>query len=100
MDVHSDKDKLDGTFTLDIDTKQNTTVGAWSFKATGEEAFSTKASLELKPHEGKVTITKPTNAIPLKDVLSRFGIDPADFAADAIPGMSGIDEDGTRVQEI
>ncbi len=100
MRVHSDKDKMDGTFTLDIDTKQNTTVGAWNFKATGEEAFSTKASLELKPHEGKVTITKPTGAIPLKDVLSRFGIDPADFAADSMPGASGIDEGDARIQEL
>lgn len=88
MKMHSDKDKYDGTITLEADMKNSITKGSLNFETTGDQKGSFKASFEFKPIDGDVTIEKPADAIPIEEVMKAFGVDPQE-----LEDLSGTNQD-------
>ncbi len=121
---HSDKEKIDGKLTLEYDTKKSITKGTLTYDmtyggagsfddstgdvirdtATETEKYSAKASFEFKPFSGDVTIEKPANAIPIEEVMEKFGVDPAEFSDSGSGGssssVSGRAQDSERKADI
>jgi hypothetical protein len=84
---HQDKDNLNIKFTLDVDIKGNNSKAEITGGQDGDNSFTGKASLSAKPYNGELNVSKPDGAIPIKDVLAKFGFDPS--------GISGISPSST-----
>jgi hypothetical protein len=77
--AHSDKDKYDGRFTLEYNSKSNVTKGEFKLELKGDspdDTYNAKANFEFKPFDGDVTIEAPKDAIPIEQVLPAIGLDP------------------------
>ena len=81
---HSDKDKLDiaEQATLDTTTKAvKLTVSGREQKTATSEGFDISLNLNASPYNGTVPFDRPADAVPLPEVLKRFGIDPSQFTS-------------------
>lgn len=78
--AHSDKDHYNVKFSLTADfdkSSSNGTVdGNWD---DGGQKWTVSAHFAFKPYKGDVKIAKPTNAVPIEQVLQSMGIDPSMF---------------------
>ena len=100
---HQDKDNLNVKFTLDVDIKANNSKAELTAKQEGDSGFSGKASLSAKPYDGEINATKPPGAIPIKDILTRFGYDPTYLSGiendgSGTPGASGLQSNSRNTQ--
>lgn len=73
---YSDRDNYDVKVTVDVN------IDAATFKATtegefeiDEEKWSLGMELESKPYKGDVSITKPSDTVPIEEFLSALGLD-------------------------
>lgn len=78
---HSDKQKVDGSFTVDTNMKTGVTKAVIDVKGGGvdAEALSIKVTLDAKPYTGEINADKPAGAVPIQDVMKRFGFDPSEL---------------------
>lgn len=80
---HQDKDNLNVKATLDVDIDSNNSKLEVTAKQEGDDSFDGHGSLSAKPYSGEINASRPEGAIPIKDILARFGYDPT--------AMSGIE---------
>jgi len=82
---HDDKNKADGTFTLDIDVKAARTSGRLTVNR-GDKHFPYDVTVKLSAQASSkpVSITPPSGAVPIQDILKKMGFD-----SDSISGFGG-----------
>lgn len=69
------KDKSSTKITLDTNLKTNVTGGTFTYtNGSKDEPMNIKASLTMKPLSDKLQVTKPTDAVPVQEVLSKLGL--------------------------
>lgn len=72
--AHSDKDKFDTRFTVDVDTEQTITKGTFTHDSRDENSpLKVNAQLEFKPAEGDVNVERPEGTIRLEELLESLG---------------------------
>ncbi|GAC1573030.1 MAG: hypothetical protein NVS3B23_08900 [Candidatus Saccharimonadales bacterium] len=75
--IHDEKLKSDAKLTFETNFKTAVTKGSFFYSSTDKNTQKTvKVTLDAKPYKGEITIVKPANAIPLKDILHALDIDP------------------------
>lgn len=70
------KQKSVGKFTLETNLKTRTTKGTIVYGGKGTNPYDVKLTMQAKPYSGEIATTKPNGAIPIEQVLQKFGIDP------------------------
>lgn len=86
--LHNGKEQTDGQVTLDTNLKTMETKAKLTFKSTKKDsAYEISATLEAKPMKEEIKVEKPAGAVPIKDIMDRYGIDPAGLLL--LYGMSG-----------
>ncbi len=81
INFHDGKAKTDAKFSLDTNLNTNTTQGVFTVVSKSSDGgYNIKVSLEAKPYKGDIKVSKPNGAIPISEVLKKFGIDPSLFA--------------------
>jgi hypothetical protein len=98
---YSKADKYDAKLTLDVDTKQSVTTGSFTGTFTdGEDKdWTVKASMTFKPYSGDVKVTPPKDAVPLQDVLTLLGLDPAMLSTGSAESDATLFESGSTQTE-
>lgn len=81
------KQDTTGKFTLDTNLKTKETKGALTFNGKGTSPYDVSMTMQAKPYTGNIAIKKPANAIPIEQVLQKFGIDPKEQFAPADPNV-------------
>ncbi len=92
---HDDYGGIDIKFTLDVDVRSFTSKAGLTASAEDDAFFGDfriEGSLAAKPYDGEVKADKPAGAIPVKDILTRFGFDPTYLSG--IENNSGSGESG------
>ncbi|MBW3568880.1 hypothetical protein KY385_02000, partial [Candidatus Parcubacteria bacterium] len=73
---HEDKDNLNIKFTLDVDLKTVNSKAELTASQEGSSGFKGRGSINTKPYAGEINTEKPAGAIPISEILRKFGYDP------------------------
>jgi len=73
---HDDKNNLNVKFTLDVDIKQLNSKAKITASQEGADSFNGSGSIAAKPYDGEINTDKPAGAIPISEILAKFGYDP------------------------
>jgi hypothetical protein len=96
--LYNGKEQTDGQVTLDTNLKTMETKASLAFKSTKKEnPYEVSATLEAKPMKEEIKVEKPAGAVPIKDIMDRYGIDPAGLLL--LYGMGGQPVTQTEITE-
>ncbi len=70
---NDDDDKTNVKLTIDVDVPGASSKGKLIGKGSG---YDVKADLSAQPYNGEIDVTKPAGAIPIEEILKKFGFDP------------------------
>lgn len=100
VNFKSDKDKYNGRFDLETDTKKNVTAGKLDIRQSGDGSYTLKVNFTFKPYTGEVKIEKPAGAIPIQEVLEKLGAGDLLSRSDNTASTSNNPADAERKSDI
>jgi hypothetical protein len=101
---HDDQNKTDGTFTLDTDVRAAKTSGRLTLKSSDKDfPYDVTVKLSAEASSKSVSITPPSSAVPIQDILKKMGFDSSSisgFADDSGSSVKGGAADMERETDI
>lgn len=88
---HSDKGKSDWRFNYEVNGKDITTKGDFNFKSEGDFAAEITGKFETKPFDGEIDVTPPEDAVDIREILKKFGVDPVSTNSKSIDTSYKVD---------
>lgn len=98
---YNTKDKVEVKFVLDTDVKTKQTKGTLTANwGENDSSGELKVTFEAKPYTEELNVEKPEGTIPIKDILTKLGIDPSGSSSTGVPILDMKDDDADKKSDI